>query len=130
MDTNGLAAQMAKGRIIHTHETNGGEEPPWNAHPRFPGVWMKLLVGGKDTDGALSCHMVRIDPGATLEEHVHEGQWELHEVLEGEGEFRLDAGKTPYSPGCMSVIPKGMKHRVTAGSSGLVLLAKFFPALV
>jgi hypothetical protein len=30
----------------------------------------------------------------------------------------------------MAVIPKGTKHKVTAGKEGLVLRAHFFPALM
>lgn len=35
-----------------------------------------------------------------------------------------------YHPKCMGVIPKGTKHKVVAGENGLILLAKFFPALM
>lgn len=103
---------------------------PWNEHPKFKGVYLKHLIRGTDTNGMLSSHMVRIDPDAVLEEHVHDAQWELHEVIEGEGMLMLDESEAPYHPGHMAVIPKGVKHRVVAGSSGMVMLAKFFPALL
>lgn len=74
--------------------------------------------------------MVKIDPGAVLEEHIHENQRELHEVIEGEGKFHLDTKETSYYPGRMGMIPKRTHHKVIAGEKGMVLLAKFFPALV
>ena len=88
------------------------------------------MIKGTDTEGLLSCHLVPIDPDSVLEQHVHEGQWELHEVIEGEGSFILGAKKTPYYRGRMGIIPKGTNHKVIAGKNGLVLLAKFFPALL
>jgi quercetin dioxygenase-like cupin family protein len=117
------------GGIVST----GGDiniDETWQEHPKFKGVYLKHLIKGTYTNGMLSSHMVRINPHAVLEEHVHDTQWELHEVIEGEGMFLLDKCEAPYYPGRMAVIPKGVKHRVTAGSSGLVMLAKFFPALL
>jgi mannose-6-phosphate isomerase-like protein (cupin superfamily) len=102
----------------------------WNAHPKFRGVFLKHLIKGTDTGGMLSCHMVRIDPNAIREDHVHENQWELHEVIEGEGSLILESKEEPYYPGRMGIIPKGVSHKVIAGKNGLVLLAKFFPALL
>jgi quercetin dioxygenase-like cupin family protein len=51
-------------------------------------------------------------------------------VIGGEGQSLLDSKEIPYFPGSMAVIPQGTRHRVVAGSQGLVLLAKFFPALL
>lgn len=102
----------------------------WMPHPKFAGVWLKHLVRGADTDGGLSCHLVRLEPGACLESHVHEGQWELHEVVSGSGTAGLDGREATYAPGCLAVIPRGAPHAVQAGDAGLVLFAKFFPAAV
>ena len=78
----------------------------------------------------MSSHIVKVDPGAVLEEHVHEGQLELHEVIQGDGRSELGSKNADYYPGRMAVIPKGIKHKVIAGDNGLVILAKFFPALL
>ncbi len=130
METQEIAACMANGSTTYVDRDDATGEISWNPHPKFTGVSMKHMIKGTDTDGMLSCHMVRIDPNATLEDHVHENQWELHEVIEGEGTFVLESRETPYYPGRMGIVPKGTKHKVIAGESGLVLLAKFFPALV
>jgi len=130
METREITASMANGSTTYMDRDDATGEIPWNQHPKFKGVYLKHIIKGTDTGGMLSCHMVRIDPNAILEEHVHEDQWELHEVIEGEGKFTLESKETPYHPGRMGIIPKGTKHKVIAGESGLVLLAKFFPALL
>jgi len=93
-------------------------------------VYLKHIIRGENTNGQLSSHMVRIDPGCTLETHIHAEQWELHEVIEGAGTCNLGGCSVSYGPGQMAVIPSGTLHAVTAGENGLVLLAKFFPALL
>ncbi|MCX5811811.1 MAG: cupin domain-containing protein [Proteobacteria bacterium] len=130
METREIVACMANGSATYMDREEMMGEIPWNQHPVFKGVFLKHIVKGTDTEGMLSCHMVRIDPNAILEEHAHENQWELHEVIEGNGKFVLESKETPYHPGRMGIIPKGTKHKVMAGENGLILLAKFFPALV
>jgi quercetin dioxygenase-like cupin family protein len=130
METSEIAACMTNGSTTLMDRDDMISEMPWNEHPKFKGVYLKQVVKGADTAGMLSCHMVRMGPNAILEEHVHENQWELHEVIDGEGVFLLDSKETRYHPGRMGLIPKGTKHKVIAGNSGLFLFAKFFPALV
>lgn len=130
METREIAVCLANGTTTYVDRDDAAGEIPWNQHPKFKGVYLKHLIKGADTDGKLSCHMVKIDPDAILEEHIHENQWELHEVIEGEGKFILDTKETPYYPGRMGMIPKGTNHKVIAGEKGMVLLAKFFPALI
>jgi quercetin dioxygenase-like cupin family protein len=130
METKESMAYMTKGSITFMDRDDAVEEILWSPHPKFKGVNMKHLIKGIDTDGMLSCHMVRIDPDAILEDHSHENQWELHEVIEGEGKFILESKEALYYPGRMGMIPKGVSHKVIAGKNGLVLLAKFFPALL
>ena len=122
---------LAEGRCVLTPDgETDAAALPWNAHPTFPGVRLKHLVTGASTAGALSCHIVRLEPGSCLETHVHEGQWELHEVVAGSGTAGLPGREAEYRPGVVAVIPRGTAHQVTAGPSGLCLFAKFFPALV
>jgi len=62
--------------------------------------------------------------------HVHEDHIELHEVVGGSGVCELKGREIDYMAGQMAVIHKGEKHMVKAGEKGLVILAKFFPALI
>ncbi len=110
---------------------------PWNPHPRFAGVALKHLVTGAATGGALSAHLVRIEAGAELSSHVHEGSLELHEVVRGSGVCTLGGREAVYRPGVCGLIPAGVAHSVRAAAKhdgqhgeALYILAKFAPALL
>jgi len=120
--------EIGNERILANGKDQRGEDLPWNDHPKFPGVHMKTLVPGCDTQGRFSCHLIRIDPGMAIGRHIHEGSWELHEVLEGAGTGTLLEARRGYAPGTVAVLPQGELHSVEAGPEGLVLLAKFVPA--
>lgn len=102
----------------------------WTPHATFRGVSMKHLVTGSATGGRLSCHLVKIDPGCEIGEHIHQGKLELHEVEGGSGECAIGEERVDYRPGTVALIPDEIKHRVTAGDAGLLILAKFSPALI
>jgi len=104
---------------------------PWNPHPTFRGVALKHLVTGADTGGALSAHLVRVEAGCCLQEHVHADKLELHEVVQGAGTCVLAEKTVPYAPGACGLIPAGTLHSVRADAGeDLYLLAKFAPALL
>ncbi|SDK90082.1 Cupin domain-containing protein [Maridesulfovibrio ferrireducens] len=130
MQPEELSALISNGFIEHLNDSTKCSDLGWNPHPAFEGVYIKHLVPGSKTEGLLSCHMVRIDPGCKLETHTHENQWELHEVIKGDGDALLEEKTMDYHPGRSAVIPKGKTHSVRAGQNGLTLLAKFFPALM
>ena len=111
-------------------EARNEAELAWHEHPAFPGVFLKHLITGADTGGALSAHLVRVEPGAAIGEHTHETQFELHEVLEGGGECLARGRSMGYAPGVRAALPRAEAHAVRAGSGGLLLRATFAPALV
>ena len=119
-----------EGRVFVSSGIRESSRITWQAHPGFQGVSLKHLIRGEETEGALSCHLVRVDPDCALEDHIHERQGELHEVIAGTGTALVDGREIYYSAGFTALIPKGVRHSVRAGSDGLVLKAKFFPALV
>ncbi len=102
----------------------------WNPHPAFNGVRMKHLLTGSDTSGALSLHLVSIDPDCAIGDHVHADQDELHLVLEGAGTCLLNQDPLAYAPGAGRFLPKGEPHEVRARDRGLLLAAVFTPALL
>lgn len=102
----------------------------WNAHPTFTGVFLKHLITGEQTNGNLSCHLVKVNPGCCIDTHIHNGKLELHEVVEGYGYCTIGERKLNYIPGTLAVIPADISHKVEAGSNGIYLLAKFSPALL
>jgi Uncharacterized conserved protein, contains double-stranded beta-helix domain len=102
----------------------------WNAHPTFKGVYLKHIIKGENTDGMLSCHLVKVDAGCEIGIHNHAGITELHEVIDGDGCCLLGNEVFDYRKGVVGFIPADENHLVKAGNDGLFLLAKFFPALL
>lgn len=43
---------------------------------------------------------------------------------------RLEQAELRYEPGTVSILPQGTPHEVLAGTEGVCLFAKFFPALI
>ncbi|HOX50736.1 MAG TPA: cupin domain-containing protein [Fibrobacteria bacterium] len=115
--------------VLDRDGTRRGEDLPWIPSPKFEGVAMRNLLEGTRTRGRMSAHLVRIEPGKAIGEHVHEGSFEIHEILEGSGVAAMPGELREYRPGVVSLIPQGSPHEVRAGKDGLVLLAKFAPAL-
>ncbi|WP_027722248.1 cupin domain-containing protein [Maridesulfovibrio zosterae] len=130
MASNEFASLVANGTVETINGQIHSSDCEWNPHPAFDGVHLKHLITGNETDGQLSCHMVQVAPDCILETHMHDNQWELHEVIKGSGEATIENCNTKYHPGRSAVIPKGKLHSVKAGPEGLTMLAKFFPALV
>lgn len=101
----------------------------WSRHPTFEGVELKHIITAKDTDGKFSYHLVRIAPGCSIGNHIHETQLETHEVIKGSGRCVNTGSSILYETGTISILQAGAPHEVTAGSEGLYLFAKFMPAL-
>ncbi len=118
------------GMIVESEQQATIAELPWNPHPTFGGVALKHLVKGDATGGKLSCHLVRVDAGCEIGNHVHAENLELHEVLSGNGKAVLNDKEIPYVMGTCVVIPENQPHTVMADDDDLYLLAKFTPALI
>ena len=102
----------------------------WQAHSQFAGVALKHLLTAADTDGQFSYHLVRIEPGCAIGEHMHATQRETHEVIAGAGICRSRNEGIAYRTGVVSLIDSGVRHSVAAGEEGLLLFAKFIPPLL
>jgi mannose-6-phosphate isomerase-like protein (cupin superfamily) len=118
------------GKVTSSGITVDVETLPWVEHGSFKGVYLKHLVKGDMTGGMFSCHIVRVSAGQEIGDHIHEGKWELHEVVEGSGTGVVGGLSIEYAPGRIVPVPEGVKHRVSAGNSDLYLLAKFVPPLL
>ena len=125
-----MLAQVMQGKIVTLENSLAITQLKWNKHPSCEGVFLKHIVTGELTHGKFSCHLVKVQAGFEISEHVHPNNWELHEVVAGEATGHLVDKSIAYVPGTTLVIPEGKKHRVVAGEQDLYLLAKFIPALV
>ena len=117
------------GKLIIPNKTVDFENVPWNSHPTFDGVELKHIVTSADTNGEFSYHLVRIAPNKSILNHVHEMQLETHEVISGSGTCINNQSVITYTPGVISIMPKAIPHEVHADDDGLLLFAKFIPAL-
>jgi len=121
---------IEEGKVYHLNKKDLISDLEWNAHPKFKGVFLKHLVKGADTNNKFSAHIVKVEAGCEIGEHVHEINLELHEILEGDGIGFVMDKEIKYNLGTFVVIPENIKHKVIAKESNLYLFAKFFPALV
>lgn len=117
------------GKLVLPESETDFAKIEWSKHPVFKGVELKHIVTAKDTDGRFSYHLVRIAPGCSIGNHVHETQLETHEVIKGSGTCVNENSAVLYEPGTISIMQAGAAHEVTAGAEGLYLFAKFMPAL-
>ncbi len=125
-----MIEQFESGKIFTNGKRLITEDLPWNPHSIFKGVFLKHLIQGAETNGKISCHLVKIDPECEIGEHIHEGKFEVHEVIDGDGICQIEKESISYRAGSIALIPENKPHKVIAGKKGLLLLAKFTPSLL
>lgn len=125
-----ILAVIQQGRVYCADNNTYINELLWHEHPKFSGVALKHLITGEDTGGTFSSHLVRVNAGCEIGEHLHAGKWELHEVIQGKGKCTIANQEIYYSKGVAAVIPADIPHRIQASENDLYVLAKFVPALL
>jgi len=128
--TTDILKHIQEGLIFSTADEAKVKDLPWHEHPTFSGVALKHLITAKNTDGKFSSHLVRVNSGCEIGEHIHEGKWELHEVLIGRGKCIVKSKEINYYGGIVAIMPPDIPHTVKAEEDDLYILAKFIPALV
>ena len=128
--TTGILKAIQEGRISYVANEAFVKDLPWHEHATFPGVALKHLITAKNTGGKFSSHLVRVNSGCEIGKHIHEGKWELHEVIQGHGKCSIENNAVDYYEGVIAIVPPDTVHIVTAEEEDLYLLAKFIPALV
>lgn len=129
MSTDILKAIQDGEIFCHSNKTHVNEIP-WHEHPTFAGVALKHLITSTNTDGKFSSHLVRVQSGYEIGEHIHAGKWELHEVIAGHGKCIMNNEEVEYYEGVAAVVPSDIPHIVKALEEDLYILAKFVPALI
>ncbi len=117
------------GQLLNPANEREFSRLPWNDHPSFPGVTLKHLVTSEETNGLFSYHLVKIEPGHAIGNHIHDPQLETHEVIHGTGVCRKNEITGTYKPGVISIFPPRTPHAVEADEDGLLIFAKFMPPL-
>jgi len=129
MEKERIFDQLDRGRIEYTDRMADAGEISWKQHPVYAGVSLKPLISFEDAGGRFCSLLVSLEPGHEIGEHIHNDQWELHEVLDGTGICIILEKEVDYEPGVCALIPDGRRHRVIAGEQGLSLLAKYIPSV-
>jgi quercetin dioxygenase-like cupin family protein len=124
-----LFENFDKGTVFANGKLINAEDIPWNAHAKFKGVSIKHLVKAEHSNGMFSCHLVRVEPNHCLGKHEHETQVEIHETVEGSGICIVDGQSLEYKPGVIGIMQIKAVHEINASDEGILLLAKFIPAL-
>ncbi len=106
------------------------EDLEWYPHAKFKGVFQKNMVKGDTNGGKFSCHLVKIEDGFEIGDHIHEGRWELHEVVGGTGLGYMAGREIVYEPGVTVVVPDSVEHKIVANRGDVYILAKFIPAMI
>jgi quercetin dioxygenase-like cupin family protein len=130
MESRNLAALFERGPVIAPDRETDAADRPWYSLPGSHGVFLKDLVTGKETGGAFSYHLVRIEKTCEVPDHDHATQWEWNMVLRGNGTFLMGDKEVAIQPGQSFATPPENHHTVSAGSEELSLVAVFVPALV
>ncbi len=125
-----FTTEFKNGRLYINNQCINIEDLEWHEHATFKGVFLKHIIKGIETKNQLSCHLVKINPNCEISNHNHIGKYELHEIIEGNGFCLLNDEKLNYQKGVIGLIPADMDHSVKANEEGLLLFAKFFPALL
>ena len=108
----------------HVFDANAME---WSRDPRFPKIAIKILES-KLTHPTTSVVLVRLEPGADIQTHVHEVASETAYILDGEGTFTVDGERIVQTAGMGLTVPPGTPHSlVNTGSGALELIAMHSP---
>lgn len=75
----------------------------WDKHPKFDGVFTKNIFVGTESNN-INAMVIRIEPNHETGMHNHEGKYELHKIIDGNGEAIIDNTKVQYLPGVVSLI--------------------------
>ena len=74
------------------------------------------------------CDVYAFEPGQSQKGHRHSGSDKLYFVIEGEGQFRVDAEEARLGSGATIYCPAGSEHGVSnPGPERLVLLVFMAP---
>jgi quercetin dioxygenase-like cupin family protein len=74
------------------------------------------------------CDVYAFEPGQTQAGHSHAGSDKIYYVLQGTGDFRVDASERTLGPGSVVFCPAGSEHAVAnAGPERLALLVFMAP---
>jgi quercetin dioxygenase-like cupin family protein len=101
----------------------------WQEHARFPGIYIKGLLGAADNPHA-SVNVVQVPQDGVIGRHRHAGQVETVWVIRGTPILTLEDTEVPLKDGQIVAIPIGLEHALrNEGQAPVELLTFFTPPL-
>lgn len=95
------------------HEFFNPDNLSWHPAPSHgPGVWEKIVSGGRDA--GVTTRFLRFDPGSGRDEVVTHDFWEEIYIVSG----TFESGGKPYPAGYVAVRPPGTPHGPFHSTSG------------
>ena len=100
------------------------------AHPFLENVGMKTLYSKRDDGADVTCFVVRCAVGSEIEEHVHQKETDIIQVLQGKAMMWVeDRGEFILESGVFVVVPKGLRHRTYDVEEELLIYDVFTPPM-
>ena len=100
------------------------------AHPFLENVGMKTLYSKRDDNAEITCFVVRCAIGSEIEEHVHQDETDIIQVLQGKAKMWVeDRGVFILESGVFVVVPKGFRHRTFNVEEELLIYDVFTPPM-
>ncbi len=107
------------------------ENIAWRPHPTAEGVQIKPFITQKEDGLDVTCMLVKVPAGKTVQVHIHEKQDDILYPLAGKATMWVDGtGDFTLQPGVAVRVPKGTKHGISNVTQELLIFDVFSPALL
>ena len=90
-------------------------------------IQMRVLAAGATTGGAFTLAEFTGGAGLWTVPHVHHGMEESFFILDGEFTFAVGQQQIQAGPGSYVLVPRGTRHKITAGAEGGRFLTLMVP---
>ena len=101
----------------------------WAPHP-FLSIQIMHLLTQKDDQADITCFLVKVPKGTSIEEHVHPTQEDIIYVMQGKGKMWIDGyGDFGIEKGTLIRVPKNTRHRMYEVTEELLNFDVFSPPL-
>ncbi len=101
----------------------------WEPHPQLANVKVAFLVSHRDERMDLTCMLVHLPVGTTVEKHTHECD-DIIYVIKGKATMWIGGiGDLPMREGTFIRVPKGTEHHPHDIEEDLTVYDVFYPFL-
>ena len=106
-------------------ETNHQPDLSWGGGAYHAHIGIEAM--GSDTP-SMSLGVLNLSKNAPVAEHVHDKEWEVMAIIEGEGELVKKGSSVKVAPGAIVAVPPGTPHAwKPSGTSALLAVQMYSP---